>query len=174
MHNCNHSANEIENNLDDNGLFLSQKLSDISAIKGFKIVHQNIRSLTGRIDELRLIASELRSSMSFSETWAHKDIADSELEIPGYKENFTQLINQPTRITQYSKTLLDIIITNYPHNIRECGVLSLRLSDHDMVFCIRKLNWMKAAQKQRFSGSILNTTLQSFVKTLEVLIGLMI
>ena len=174
MHNCNHSANEIENNLDNNGLFLSRKLSDISAIKGFKIVHQNIRSLTGRIDELRLIASELRSSMSFSETWAHKDIADSELEIPGYKENLTQLINQPTRITQYSKTLLDIIITNYPHNIRECGVLSLSLSDHDMVFCIRKLNWMKAAQKQRFSGSILNTTLQSFVKTLEVLIWLMV
>ena len=23
--------------------------------------------------------------MSFSETWAHKDIADSGLEIPGYK-----------------------------------------------------------------------------------------
>ena len=33
----NHSANENENSLDDNGLFLSQKLSDISAIKGFKI-----------------------------------------------------------------------------------------------------------------------------------------
>ena len=68
MHNCNHSANEIENNFDDNGLFLSQKLSDISA---------------GRIDELCLIASELRSSlqfMSFSETWAHKEISDSELE----------------------------------------------------------------------------------------------
>ena len=79
----NHSANEIENDLDDNGLFLSQKLSDILAIKGFKIVRQNIRSLTGRIDKLRLIASELRSSlqfMSFSETWAHKEISDSELE----------------------------------------------------------------------------------------------
>ena len=79
----NHSANEIENNLDDNGLFLSQKLSDILAIKGFKIVRQNIRSLTSRIDKLRLIASELRSSlqfMSFSETWAHKEISDSELE----------------------------------------------------------------------------------------------
>ena len=40
------------------------------------------------IDQLRLIVSELRSRlqfMSFSETWAHKDIADSELEIPGYK-----------------------------------------------------------------------------------------
>ena len=79
----NHSANEIENDLDDNGLFLSQKLSDILAIKGFKIVRQNITSLTGRIDKLRLIASELRSSlqfMSFSETWAHKEISDSELE----------------------------------------------------------------------------------------------
>ena len=61
----NHSANEIENNLDDNGLFLSQKLSDILAIKGFKIVRQNIRSLTGRIDKLPLIASELRSSLQF-------------------------------------------------------------------------------------------------------------
>lgn len=32
---------------------------------------------------------------------------------------------------------------NYFYNIRECGVLSLCLSDYDMVFCIRKLNWMK-------------------------------
>ena len=61
------------------------------------------------------------------------------------QENLTQLINQPTRITQYSKTLLVIIITNSPHNFRECGVLSLSLSDHDMVFCIRKVNWMKAS-----------------------------
>ena len=53
----------LRTNLDDNGLFLSQKVSDISAIKGFKIVHQNISSLTGRIDELLLIASELRSSL---------------------------------------------------------------------------------------------------------------
>lgn len=69
----NHSANENETScLDDNGLFLSQKLSDISAIKGFKIVHQNIRGLTGKIDKLCLIVSELCSSlqfMSFSETW---------------------------------------------------------------------------------------------------------
>ena len=225
------------------------------------------RGLTGRIDELRLIVSELRSSlqvMSFSETWAHKDVADPELEIPGFKlfrpdrgikggglavyvtndvkvmprpdleestidglwvevclpksrsflvgtfykppacsnravkdfmpifdnclrrvmamdkdliitgdlnynllpkrttesdckqlkgllrqENLTQLINQPTRITQYSKTLLDIIITNSPHNIRKSGVLSLSLSDHNMVFCIRKLNWMKAVPEAK-------------------------
>ena len=40
-------------------------------------------------------------------------------------------------------------ITNSPHNIRECGVLSLSLSDYDMVFCIRKLNWMKAVPETK-------------------------
>ena len=58
-------------------------------------------------------------------------------------ENFTQLIHQPTRITRDSQTLLDIIATNAPHNIKESGVLSLSLSDHDFVYCIRKLNWVK-------------------------------
>ena len=58
-------------------------------------------------------------------------------------ENFTQLIHQPTRITRDSQTLLEIIATNAPHNIKESGVLSLSLSDHDFVYCIRKLNWVK-------------------------------
>ena len=59
--------------------------------------------------------------------------------------------------------------------LRECGVLSFSLSDHAMVCGIRKLNWMKVfPQKQRFSGIMQNTTLQSFVKTLEVLIGLIV
>ena len=40
-------------------------------------------------------------------------------------------------------------VTNSPHNIRECGVLSLSLSDHDMVFCIRKLNWKKAVPETK-------------------------
>ena len=59
-------------------------------------------------------------------------------------ENLSQFITQPTRITKHSKTLLDVIITNSPANIRDSGVLSLSLSDHEMVYCIRKLNWMKA------------------------------
>ena len=44
-----------------------------------------------------------------------------------------------------------------------------------LFFGIRQLNWMKAAQqKQNFSGIMQNKTLQSFVKTLEVLIGLIV
>lgn len=72
----------------DNGLFLQQGLTDIGAIKGFKIAHQNIRSIIGKIEELRLVISEVKSSfhlLTFSETWANEEIFDSELEISGYQ-----------------------------------------------------------------------------------------
>ena len=51
-------------------------------------------------------------------------------------ENLSQFITKPTRITKHSKTLLDVIIANSPANIRNSGVLSLSLSDHEMVYCI--------------------------------------
>ncbi|KAK2558583.1 hypothetical protein P5673_018760 [Acropora cervicornis] len=72
----------------DNGLFPHQGLTDIGAIKGFKIAHQNIRSIIGKIEELRLFISEVKSSfhlLTFSETWANEEIFDSELEISGYQ-----------------------------------------------------------------------------------------
>ena len=72
----------------DNGLFLQQGLTDIGATKGFKIDHQNIRSIIGKIEELRLVISEEKSSfhlLTFSETWANEEIFDSELEISGYQ-----------------------------------------------------------------------------------------
>ena len=55
-------------------------------------------------------------------------------------EKLSQLITQPTRITNHSKTLLDVVITNNPANIRDSY---LSFSDHEMIYCIRKLNWMK-------------------------------
>lgn len=58
-------------------------------------------------------------------------------------EKLSQLITQPTRITNHSKTLLEVVITDNPENIRDSGVLSLSLSDHEVIYCIRKLKWMK-------------------------------
>ena len=41
-------------------------------------------------------------------------------------ENLSQFITKPTRITKHSKTLLDVIITNSPANIRDFRVLRAR------------------------------------------------
>lgn len=59
------------------------------------------------------------------------------------QNGFKQLIKKPTRITQTSSTLIDLIITNRPSTISKSDVIATSLSDHDMVACVRKLNFQK-------------------------------
>ena len=51
---------------------------------------------------------------------------------------FRQMINEPTRETLDTSTLIDHVATNTPANIVDSGVLKISLSDHYLVFCIRK------------------------------------
>ena len=54
-----------------------------------------------------------------------------------------QLIKSPTRITNQSSTLIDVICSNEPQNISITKVYPTGLSDHEMVGCARKLNSIK-------------------------------
>ena len=49
--------------------------------------------------------------------------------------DMTQPMNEPTRITEYSKTPIDLIFTNREHKIVQSGIT---LSDHSLGFCIMK------------------------------------
>lgn len=53
--------------------------------------------------------------------------------------NLKQLINEPTRITQTSRTLIDLIFTTRPE-LYVSGVLPTGFSDHSAIFGIRKLH----------------------------------
>lgn len=53
---------------------------------------------------------------------------------------FTQILNAPTTISHESSTLLDLIATNNTQNISQSGILSCNLGDHELVYCVRKLN----------------------------------
>ena len=57
--------------------------------------------------------------------------------------DFHQLITEPTRITLDSQTLIDICITNSPDKITASGTLSLGISDHSLVYLVRKSNYPK-------------------------------
>lgn len=48
-----------------------------------------------------------------------------------------QLINEPTRTTQTSSTLIDLVLTSHLEKITKSGLVQLGLSDHDL---IRKIN----------------------------------
>lgn len=242
---------------------LQGNLKDIVCTRGLKILHLNVRSLNGKLNELRSILSTLNSGihlLTLSETWLSSDILDSEIDIVGYtlhrrdrktrgggvavyarddvcimrradfespdvesvwlqvnlpkshaflvgtfyrppnssrsydpdfaikldnmidsalaqtqsneiillgdfncdflpkrslcnvtkqlkslfkSYNFSQVIESPTRTVPGSSTLLDIIVTNCPSVISSCGVLLSGLSDHDIIYCVRKLHCKK-------------------------------
>jgi len=56
-----------------------------------------------------------------------------------YMDFNQQLITEPTRITQMSSTLIDVIFTNCPDNVLCSGVCHVSISDHCMIFAYRKL-----------------------------------
>lgn len=67
---------------------LQGNLKDLVCTRGLKIFHLNVRSLNGKIDELRSILSTLSYGihlLTLSETWLSSDIVDSEIDIVGYK-----------------------------------------------------------------------------------------
>ena len=49
----------------------------------------------------------------------------------------TQLINEPTRITITTTSLIDHVVTNTPEKISHSGVVHTGISDHSLVYAIR-------------------------------------
>ena len=52
---------------------------------------------------------------------------------------FKQLINKPTRVTLSNSTAIDHTATTAVNNSVKSGVIETSMSDHIMVFCVRKL-----------------------------------
>ena len=49
-----------------------------------------------------------------------------------------QLISEPTCVTNMFATLIDLIFTNESHNISKSGVIHIGLSDHNLIYAVRK------------------------------------
>ena len=47
-------------------------------------------------------------------------------------------INEPTRVTKTSKNLIDVLLTSLAECYATKGSLHLGLSDHDLIFTVRK------------------------------------
>ena len=61
-----------------------------------------------------------------------------------------QLINEPTRVTRTSATLIDLIFTNRNENIVKSDVIHLGISDHSLVFAVRKFVAPKSWKNVRY------------------------
>ena len=82
--------------------------------------------------------------------------------------NLTQLIKEPTRVTETSSTLLDVIITPTNTNLVESsGVLPCHISDHYLVHATLKLKISKLPPRFVKMRSFRHYDCQQFVADLE-------
>ena len=58
----------------------------------------------------------------------------------------SQIIEEPTRITDKTSTLLDHILVNTPSKVTQSGVLNNCLSDHNFVYMTRKQQTIKTGK----------------------------
>ena len=94
--------------------------------------------------------------------------------IKRYKEfcslhGLEQLIQEPTRITEKSETLLDHIISNSAQKVSQHGVLNLGLSDHHMIYCTRKSTKAKSFDHKHIKiRSMKNHNKDLFLKKTQI------
>ena len=56
----------------------------------------------------------------------------------------SQLIKEPTRVTEHTKTAIDLVFVNNLHRIVSHGVQEFAASDHSVVFAVKKAGVCKA------------------------------
>ena len=55
----------------------------------------------------------------------------------------TQMIKSPTRITCSITSLTDHILASLPDKISQEGIMNICLSDHQLIYCARKISRIK-------------------------------
>ena len=81
----------------------------------------------------------------------------------------TEAIKEPIRITCSTSTLLDHIFTNSSENVSQKGVIDLGISDHQLIYCTRKIkrikhnihNQIQVRSLKMYSAEILTNVLKA-------------
>lgn len=61
--------------------------------------------------------------------------------------DFSQLKKDPSRVTNKSRTLIDVILVSNEHLIVRCGVVPVSPSDHFLIFCVLKAGVTKPSPR---------------------------
>ena len=81
--------------------------------------------------------------------------------------NLSQLINQPTRVTENSKTLIDVFLTSTPNLVAETKVVPVSISDHDLVFASLKLKKERTKPVYIYARSYKRYNREAFLKDMS-------
>ena len=78
------------------------------------------------------------------------------------------MINCPTRITCNTSTLIDYILTNAHDNISQSGFINTAISDHNVIYCTRKIRKTKYNKHKELTlCSLRNYSVDIYKQVLE-------
>ena len=82
-----------------------------------------------------------------------------------------QLIKSPSRVTCGTSTLIDHILAFLSSRVSQKGVINVGISNHQLIFCIRKLSLVKTGCIYKYLNfrSLKNYTVYSYKKALKQL-----
>ena len=78
-----------------------------------------------------------------------------------------QLIDKPTRVTDTSATMIDLVLTNVNENIHASGVIHLGISDHGMIYLVKKFMLPKTNPGVRKIRDYMHFDAELFVENLS-------
>ena len=89
--------------------------------------------------------------------------------LPKYKElcqtfSLKEIIQEPTRVTSSTSSLLDHILTNSRWKISQKGVIDVGLSDHQLIYCTRKNSRTKTNRHNQIRVRSLKNYTQEILK----------
>ena len=103
----------------------------------------------------------------FNIDYANRSIARRRMERFASQFGFCQLLSDPTRVTEFSRTTIDLIFVNNNHRISQSGVIHLPISDHSLVFCVMKSGVPKAQPRTIDYRSYKNYDKNAFLSDLN-------
>ena len=80
------------------------------------------------------------------------NLHDSNNRLSGFCD-LTNTVTEATRVTTTSKTLIDVILVNRPERWSKSGTPKLGISDHDLVYIIRKQSLPRPKARLRGAGN---------------------
>ncbi len=78
----------------------------------------------------------------------------------------SQLIDEATRVTMTTTSLIDHMVTNTPEKISDYGVIHTGISDHSLIFAIRKISVIKKQENIVEMRNMKNFNEEKFVAEL--------
>ena len=80
--------------------------------------------------------------------------------------NLVQMIKMPTRITEHSSTMIDLLFVNNSHCIVDSGIIPVHLSDHSLIYGVLKAGIPRAPPRTIEYRSFKHFSKQAFLTDL--------